>query len=215
MIVGLLAVPAGAAVVDTSATCPTSIPSANFTDIGGVQADAVSAINCIAFYKITTGTTATTYSPNNEVTRWQMALFLARQAGVHGVTLPATPVGGGFTDLTGVQADAVLAINQLFDAGVAKGTTATTFNPNGKVSRWQMALFLSRLVTAAGVTLPATPVGGGFTDLTGVQADAVQGDQPALRRWDHHRYDGDHVQPERDREPLADGSVPGPYRCGG
>ena len=175
MVAGLMVIPvtAGAAVVDTSATCPTSIPSAGFTDIGGVQADAVSAINCIAFYKITTGTTATTYSPNNQVTRWQMALFLTRQATVHGVTLPSG-ADQGFTDLTGIQADAVTAINQLKQLGITTGTTATTFNPNGVVNRWQMALFLSRLVTAAGVTLPATPVGGGFTDLTGVQADAAK-----------------------------------------
>ena len=175
MVAGLMVIPvtAGAAVVDTSATCPSSIPAAGFTDIGGVQADAVSAINCIAFYKITTGTTATTYSPNNQVTRWQMALFLTRQATVHGVTLPSG-ADQGFTDLTGIQADAVTAINQLKQLGITTGTTATTFNPNGVVNRWQMALFLSRLVTAAGVTLPATPVGGGFTDLTGVQADAAK-----------------------------------------
>jgi hypothetical protein len=122
-----------------------------FTDLTGIQADAVTAINQLKQLGITTGTTATTFNPNGVVNRWQMALFLSRLVTAAGVTLPATPVGGGFTDLTGVQADAAKAINQLFDVGITTGTTATTFNPNGNVNRWQMALFLARTAAADNV----------------------------------------------------------------
>ncbi len=46
-----------------------------------------------------------------DVERWQMALFLTRQAEVHGLTLPSG-ADQGFTDLAGVPAAAVTAINQ-------------------------------------------------------------------------------------------------------
>jgi hypothetical protein len=63
-----------------------------------------------------------------------------------------------------------LAINQLAQLNVTKGTSATTFDPTGVVSRWQMALFMTREVVAAGVTLP-TAVDQGFTDITGLSAE--------------------------------------------
>ena len=51
----------------------------------------------------------------------------------------------GFDDLGGLSAEAVTAINQIKQLGITTGTTATTFDPNGVVNRWQMALFLTRL----------------------------------------------------------------------
>ncbi len=60
--------------------CPAnaSIPAAGFTDTTSTDVD------CIAYYGITTGTTATTYSPDDSVTRWQLALYLTRAAGPAG-----------------------------------------------------------------------------------------------------------------------------------
>lgn len=164
------AAPAGAAIATDNA-CPSSIPSFGFTDLGGVPAAAVDAIDCIADYGISTGTSATTFDPFSDVTRWQMALFLTRQAEIHGVTLPDGS-DQGFTDLTGVPAAAVTAINQTAQLGISTGTSATTFDPNSAVERWQMALFITRLVDAAGVTLPDGS-DQGFTDLTGVPDSAV------------------------------------------
>ena len=172
------AAPAGAA-IDTSASCPDSIADAGFTDLAGVPAAAVDAINCVADYGISTGTTATTFDPFAEVARWQMALFITRQATAHGLG-SALPAGTdqGFTDLAGVPAAAVTAINQIAELGISTGTSATTFDPFGTVERWQMALFLQRLITIAvtdnvpAVTLPDGS-DQGFTDLAGVPAAAV------------------------------------------
>ena len=166
------AVPAGAAghINDTSASCPSSIPSAGFTDIATYDATTQAAINCIAAYGITKGTSATTYGPAIDVARWQMALFLTRQAAAHGVTLPSG-ADQGFTDISGLDAATQTAINQLAQLGVSKGTSATTFAPMDNVTREQMALFLARLLGAV-TTLPASPAAAGFTDITGLSAES-------------------------------------------
>ncbi len=161
MVIGAL--PASAAPIDTSATCPSSTPSAGFVDIAAYSAAQQLAINCLADYEIAIGTSATTYSPQMDVSRWQMALFLTRQAEVHGLTLPSG-ASQGFTDIGAYPASTQVAINQLAQLDITMGTTATTYSPADPVSRWQMALFLTRLLDAAGYTL-GNGVSQGFTDI--------------------------------------------------
>lgn len=163
------AAPAGAA-VDTSATCPSTIPSAGFTDLAGLDAKAQKAIDCLKFYGISSGTSATTFSPNTGVARWQMAIFLIREAEDHGIVLPSG-ADQGFTDIASLDAVAQKAINQVKQLGVTAGTSATTFSPNDIVPRWQMAIFLVRLAEKAGVTLPSG-ASQGFTDIAGLSAAA-------------------------------------------
>jgi len=165
MVIGAL--PASAA-IDTSATCPSSIPSAGFTDIAGQPAATQTAINCIADYGIAQGFTATTFVPQAEVSRWQMALFLTRQATVHGLTL-GDGSDQGFTDISAYPVATQTAINQLAQLDITQGTTATTYSPADPVSRWQMALFLTRLLDAAGVTL-GDGSDQGFTDIAAFPA---------------------------------------------
>ncbi|HUP17822.1 MAG TPA: S-layer homology domain-containing protein [Acidimicrobiia bacterium] len=164
-----VAVPASAA-IDTSASCPSTIPSSGFTDIGGYDATTQLAINCLVHYGITQGTSATTFSPTLSVSRWQMALFLTRQAVDHGLTL-GDGSSQGFTDIGGFDAATQLAINQLAQLDITQGTSATTFEPNLVVSRWQMALFLTRLADAAGVTLPSGAPQG-FLDIATLSVEA-------------------------------------------
>ena len=40
------------------------------------------------------------------------------------------------------------AIGTLTSVGVIRGQTSTIFNPNGNIKRWQMALLLTKLLTA-------------------------------------------------------------------
>jgi SpoIID/LytB domain protein len=150
--------------------CDGTAPSAGFTDVEASNPH-LDDINCIAALEITTGTAPGIYSPAATVTRWQMAIFLARTAAVLGVALPPG-AGQGFEDLGGLSVEAVTAINQIRQLGITTGTTATTFDPNGVVNRWQMALFLTRLHPLAGGILPAG-ADQGFTDLTGLSAEAV------------------------------------------
>ncbi len=76
----------------------------------------------------------------------------------------------GYTDISGVDATNKTAINCISGYGIAKGTTATLYNPTGVVNRSQMALFLTRLATVANVTLDSKDAG--FTDIAGETAVA-------------------------------------------
>ncbi|MEA3509985.1 MAG: S-layer homology domain-containing protein, partial [Actinomycetota bacterium] len=153
------------------AACPANadIPDPGFTDT--TTSFAKDDIDCIAYYAVTKGTTPTTYDPAAPVTRWQMALFLARMAGPSGVVLDSTPPSAGFTDIGDLGPLTQDAINALADAGIVKGTSATTYSPDSVVSRQQMALFLTRflgdaIVGPGGTKLAdAAKTGSPFTDI--------------------------------------------------
>jgi hypothetical protein len=105
-----------------------------FTDDNGSIYE--SSINRVAAAGITTGCTPTTFCPNANVTRGQMAAFLARA-----LSLPGTATDF-FTDDTGSIYES--SINRVAAAGITSGCTPTTYCPNANVSRGQMAAFLHR-----------------------------------------------------------------------
>jgi len=166
-VVAMLVIPAGAASAATAA-CPASTPSAGFTDLTGLSAAAIEAINCIKFYGITAGTSATTYSPNDDVLRYQMAIFIIRSLQADGLGMPSG-ASQGFTDISGLTAAQQTAINQLKQLGISTGTTATTFSPLNSVLRYEMAVFMVRAAAAAGVALPSG-ADQGFTDIGSLTA---------------------------------------------
>ena len=121
-------------------------PSAGFTDVPSGHANA-SDIDCIAYFGVTKGTSATTYSPLMSVTREHMALFLIRLAGLVGIDVPDAG-DTGFTDTADLSAKSQAAISQLRQLGITQGTSATTYGPADSVTRGQMALFIARLMNA-------------------------------------------------------------------
>lgn len=110
-----------------------------FTDViaGTFYAKAVA---WLAEEKITTGTTPTTFSPGDSVTRAQMATFLWRYSGSPEPASLDSPfidvVAGSFYEK---------AVAWLVEQGITTGTTPTTFSPDDPVTRGQMATFLWRL----------------------------------------------------------------------
>ena len=105
---------------------------------------------------ITTGTSATTFSPDDPCTRGQMATFLWRAAG------SPEPVGKTciFAD---VPADAYYAkaVQWAVEQKITGGTSATTYSPDAPCTRGQMATFLCRM--AGGVPESDTVV---FSDVS-------------------------------------------------
>ena len=85
----------------------------------------------------------TTYSPDDSVARWAMALYITRAHAPAGGTLGAG-VDQGFTDISGKSAEIQLAINQIAELGITVGKTATTFAPDDNVTREEMAMFIER-----------------------------------------------------------------------
>ena len=212
MVIALLALPVAPANAVATAACPATIPSAGFTDLGGLSVDAVDAVNCIAYYNISKGTSATTFDPAGNVNRWQMAL-VPDPSGDGPWCDAARSVDQGFTDLTGLSAEATTAVNQLKQLAITTGTTATTYDPFGNVSRWQMALFITRLVNAAGISAPL----GRRSGLHGPdrsECSSDHGGQPAQAADDLDRDERYDVRSVRDGRPLADGLVPGPHPAG-
>ncbi len=121
-----------------------------FTDVSGSFARA--DVSCIFALGVTTGTTGTTYSPAQPVTRQEMAAFLANlwHLGL-GRTCPAGT--NPFTDISASFAQS--QINCIFQLGVTGGTgDGTTYSPAQPVTREQMAAFLARFwAKAIGLTL--------------------------------------------------------------
>ena len=97
------------------------------------------AVLWAAMEGITSGTTATTFSPNNPCTRAQMATFLWRAAG------SPEPVGTPhpFTDIP-TDAYYAKAVQWAYEKGITGGTSATTYSPDESCTRAQMATFLWR-----------------------------------------------------------------------
>lgn len=119
--------------------CPNdSAPAAGFTDTTSTDVD------CIKMFGITQGTTATTFSPDDPVTRWQMALFLSRMYGPTALTA-GTGTFTAFTDIGDLSADIQSAINAIAASGITVGTSAGVYSPDQNVTRMEMAIFLNRM----------------------------------------------------------------------
>ena len=117
-----------------------------FTDVSAGHVFA-GAINCIAYYEITKGTgDGTTYSPSRDVTRAQMAVFIARAVGKAGVDL-GDAGQDRFSDLDDTWQEARDAINQLASAGMIPSGGA--FRPGDDITRAEMATFLIGLLSKA------------------------------------------------------------------
>ena len=141
-----------------SACVGAATEDAGFTDTGGNFAE--DAINCLSHYGITQGTSEGVFSPNDGITRAQMALFMARAAGVAGIELD-DPEDQGLGDI-GNWTDVIQdAVNQVVAAKIMSGSNGM-FNPTGAVSRADMAVILDAFLTAAGVKV---------TDFDGIDDD--------------------------------------------
>ncbi len=146
---------------------------AGFVDIGELSAESQTAINQLADLGITRGTSETTYSPADAVTRGHMALFIAR------LMDNMTPIGGDksewghtpsdvvededddievgspFTDLGSVTKSTYDAITELWELGVASGINATSYAPQASIIRATMADFMAGVLDHSN----ARPVG--------------------------------------------------------
>jgi hypothetical protein len=124
----------------TEQACPPDqVPPSGFDDVPAGSAHAGN-IDCIAWWQVSTGANGG-YQPAAEVTRAQMAAFLARVIARTGGALDPEPPDA-FTD----DEDSVheLRINQLAALGVVGGLGDGRYGPQDRVTRGQMATFLTR-----------------------------------------------------------------------
>ena len=138
-----------------------------FTDIAGNPHQRL--IECLAALGVAKGETATTYRPARAVTRAQLASLAARTVELFGERLPE-PDRPRFRDLDGNPHRR--RIEQLAEAGVVKGTSATTFDPNRAATRAEataVVVAIHELILAAGLY----DEGVAFDDVSGTHAAAI------------------------------------------
>ncbi len=162
--------------------------SNSFTDVADDDVH-LESINCLAYYGISKGTSADTFDPLGNVTRSQMALFLARAAEVAGIDIPEAG-DQGFTDVNADDTERAAAINSLAAAGIMFGDAADSFDPPSKtvfgvsdhVTRWEMARFLFAFLNHALDSVI-------FDELP----DAVEGNTDGVGGIEHSDHNGDGV----------------------
>ena len=146
----------------TSACVGAALDPFGFEDVADLSDERLDAINCIAYYGVTMGRTATTFDPDSNVTRSQMALFLYRAAGAGGVdfTLTADDPVAMFSDIGDLGAEWQEAIQALYGKGIMSGrdgsdraavgsASSETFVPDDPINRAEMAVYLRNLVRVA------------------------------------------------------------------
>ena len=141
-----------------------------FTDTGDLSDESQTAIAQLADLGITKGTSATTYSPADNVSRGQMALFISRlmnamspqadgEIGLSSTTQYGyTPsdvedndkdasIGTPFGDISGeTPKEQYDAVTQLYELGVATGVSDTSYAPDANITRASMAGFMAAVM---------------------------------------------------------------------
>jgi hypothetical protein len=128
----------GARSVDDA--CPTgAVPPGRFADTA--TSTHRRAVDCAVWWQLAAGLTTDRFGPEQRVTRGQVATFLARLLTASGVTLPAAPPDVFSDDNASPHQ---LAINQMAQLGVVSGRGGGRYEPDGSVTREQMASYLVR-----------------------------------------------------------------------
>lgn len=124
---------------------PDSYKTGKFTD---VKADAYYApyVNWAAQNDIVEGVTATTFTPDTNINREQMAVIMANYAKKLGYDLPKTLQAVTFADNAQISSWAKNAVRTMQQAGILSGKNGNKFDPKGTVTRAEVATVLRRFV---------------------------------------------------------------------
>ena len=124
---------------------PDSYQTGKFTD---VKADAYYApyVNWAAQNGIVDGVTATTFAPDTNINREQMAAIMANYAKKLGYDLPKTLRAVTFADNAQISSGAKDAVKAMQQAGILAGKANNRFDPKGTATRAEVATVLRRFV---------------------------------------------------------------------
>jgi len=106
----------------------------------------INATAWAANHGIVKGIDETHFSPETPITRQDLATILVRYAEHMGIALP-TDEAASFTDESTISSYALDHVKALASSGIVKGMDDGTFNPQGNVTRAQIAALLHRLLT--------------------------------------------------------------------
>ena len=120
----------------TSGTFVVTESTVTFNDIAHLAFK--EEIEFLASRLVIKGTTPDMFEPNQPINRAQFAALISRALGLQAAG------ENPFNDTKGKWC--ATDIQALFEAGVAKGTTASTFNPEAPITRQQAAAFMARIL---------------------------------------------------------------------
>lgn len=140
-------------------TVQTPAPAAAFTDLGTVEW-ARTAITELANRSVVTGKTATTFAPNDEITR---AEFVKLLVGAFGLTNPNATVTS-LTDVTDSSAWYYNAVASAYNRGIVSGYSDGSFGVNDKVTRQDMAVMILKAAQATNTTINVLKAEANFAD---------------------------------------------------
>lgn len=130
--------------------------SNKFTDVPANEWYAT-AVTWAAEEGLVQGTSSTTFSPNNDLTREQMVNILYAKAGRPDVN--AYAILASYIDLSDVSSWALSAMGWAVKEGIITGTSFNTLSPKGTTSRAQAAAIVTRYLSKIDdVTLPSINV---------------------------------------------------------
>ena len=124
---------------------PADYQSGKFTD---VKADAYYApyVNWAAKTGIVSGTTDTTFAPDTNINREQMAVIMKNYAVKLGYTVPKALEAVTFADNASISSWAKEAVKSMQQAGILAGKNENKFDPKGTATRAEVATVLRRFV---------------------------------------------------------------------
>ncbi len=124
---------------------PTDYQASMFTD---VKEDAYYApyVNWAAKTGVVSGTTDTTFAPDTNINREQMAVIMKNYATKLGYTIPKTLEVVNFADSAGISSWAKEAVKSMQQAGILAGKTNNCFDPAGTATKAEVATVLRRFV---------------------------------------------------------------------
>lgn len=119
--------------------------TSSFTDVGA-DAYYMGYVEWAVEKGIVGGTSATTFAPDDAVTREQMAVMMANYARAAGISLPKVHTENSFADGADISAGAREAVKAMQMAGVLAGRDGNRFDPQGTATRAQAAAALHRFM---------------------------------------------------------------------
>lgn len=166
-----------------TAACPARVPDAGFADVAG--SGFADVIDCIVWWDIAEGRSASRYEPGAGVTRRQMAIFLHRFVATAAPSLATDPGGGSpFRDVpaSGVGAREIRVLASLRSEGtpLVEGYEDGTFRPTATVTRAQMASFVTRTVRAVAASRGTSLASGGCSTRFSDRDEIAEVHRPAV-----------------------------------
>ena len=124
-----------------------TVTTSNFTDVKDTTSWYYQAVCWAARNGIVNGTTTTTFSPNNNITREQLAAILYRYADYKGQDTAATRALTGYPDASSVSNYATTAMKWAVTQGIISGDNAGRLNPQGTATRAEAATMFQRFLS--------------------------------------------------------------------